>query len=502
MTALLEPAEMAQADALTIAAGTAGTLLMERAGTAVADVVARRPYPTRIGVLCGPGNNGGDGFVAARILAQRGFKVRLGLLGDLSALRGDAAAAAARWRGPVEHAETMDLSGLELIVDALYGAGLARDLEGTARALVERMAASRRPIIAVDLPSGLDGRTGRIRGAAARAEETVTFFRRKPGHLLLPGRELCGRVRVADIGIPDTVLETIAPKAAVNDARAWGTSFPLPAAGGHKYRRGHAVVVSGGGWTAGAARLCARGALRAGAGLVTVGCPEAARLVHAASYSALMSRPMENADDLAHLLADPRFTAVVLGPGLGAGTDARAYLAAAAGAGRAVVADADALTAFAAAPDALGAALSRAGSAIVTPHEGEFERVFQGEARIMEAPSKLERTREAARRIGAVVVLKGPDTVVAAPDGRATIADNAPSFLATAGAGDVLAGIACGLLAQGMPAFEAASAAVWVHGEAAREAGPGLIADDLPEALRVVYGRLFAHLEQAPSWHA
>ncbi|MEW6123468.1 MAG: NAD(P)H-hydrate dehydratase [Pseudomonadota bacterium] len=498
MTALLEPDEMAQADARTIAAGTPGIVLMERAGTAVADSVARWPYPTRIGILCGPGNNGGDGFVAARILAQRGFKVRLALLGEVAALRGDAATAAARWRGAVERAQDMDFGALDLLVDALFGAGLARDLDGDARALVERMAASGLPIVAVDLPSGLDGRTGRVRGAAAPAVETVTFFRRKPGHLLLPGRTLCGRVRVADIGIPDTVLDAIAPKAAVNDPAAWGAAFPVPAAQGHKYRRGHAVVVSGGAWTAGAARLAARGALRAGAGLVTVACPEAARSVHAASYSALMARPMEAPSDLEHLLADPRFTAVVLGPGLGVGTHTRDFLSAVAGAGRAVVADADALTAYAGAPDALAETLGRADAAVVTPHDGEFARLFEGEAAIMDAPSKLERTRAAARRLGAVVVLKGADTVVAAPDGRATIAENAPPYLATAGAGDVLAGIICGLLAQGMPAFEAASAAVWVHGEAAREAGPGLVADDLPEALRAVYGRLFAQLEQAP----
>lgn len=497
MTLLLEPAEMAQADALTIASGTTGFTLMERAGTAVADAAARWPYPTRILVLCGPGNNGGDGFVAARILAQRGFTVRLALLGDLSALRGDAARAAGRWRGPVERAQEVDFATCDLVIDALYGAGLTRDLDGDARSLVERLSQSGRPVIAVDLPSGLDGRTGAVRGAAAGAVETVTFFRKKPGHLLMPGRSLCGRVRVADIGIPDSVLDAIVPKAAVNDPAAWSADFPLPAAGGHKYGRGHAVVVSGGAWTAGAARLAARGALRAGAGLVTVACSEAARLVHAASYSALMARPMETPDDLADLLADPRFRSVVVGPGLGRAETARALLEVAAGAERSVVVDADALTAYAGAPEALASILSRARGAILTPHDGEFARLFGGVAQITGAASKLERTRDAARLMGCVVLLKGPDTVVAAPDGRATIAENAPPYLATAGAGDVLAGLAGGLLAQGMAPFEAASAAVWLHGEAAREAGPGLIADDLPDALRPVYARLFATLEQA-----
>lgn len=494
MNALLEPAEMAEADALAIAWGTSGTTLMDRAGTAVADVVARRPFPTRIAILCGPGNNGGDGFVAARVLAQRGFKVRVSVLGRRDALLGDAAAAAKRWTGPVESAEDMTFDAVDLIVDALYGAGLARDLEGSSRALVERMAASGRPIIAVDLPSGLDGLTGRVRGAAAQAVETVTFFRRKPGHLLFPGRALCGKVRVADIGIPAAVLDQIAPKCTLNDPAAWSGSFPVPAQSGHKYRRGHALAVSGGAWTAGAARLAARGALRAGAGLVTVACPPDALAVHTASYAALMARPASAAEEVATLLEDPRFTAIVLGPGLEAGEGTRRMLGACAGPARSLVVDAGALTSFSGTPEALAAALAAAKAAVITPHEGEFARLFGGESAVMDAPSKLARARAAARRLGAVVILKGPDTVVAAPDGRATIAENAPAYLATAGAGDVLAGVCCGLMAQGMPAFEAASAAVWLHGEAAREAGPGLIADDLPEALPRIYARLFADL--------
>lgn len=486
---------MARADALAMAGGISGPALMERAGLAVADVVARRPYPTRIAILCGPGNNGGDGFVAARILAQRGFRVRLALHGRREDLKGDAAQAAARWTGEVETAETMDFAAIDLIVDALYGAGLARDLEGSARALVERMAASGKPVIAVDLPSGLDGRTGRVRGAGAQAVETVTFFRRKPGHLLLPGRALCGKVRVADIGIPEEVLAQIRPRAASNGPEEWGSTFPLPRLAGHKYDRGHAVVVSGGAWTAGAARLTARGALRAGGGLVTIATPAEALPFHASSYAALMCRPCESPEDLEDLLADPRFNSVVLGPGLGVGEGTKARLAAASGSGRSLVVDADALTSFAAAPEALGQVVARARQVVLTPHEGEFARLFGHLPAIMDAPSKLERARGAAALVGAVLVLKGADTVVAAPDGRATIADNAPPFLATAGAGDVLAGITGGLMAQGMPAFEAASAAVWLHGEAASEAGPGLVADDLPEALRAVLARLHALLE-------
>ncbi len=496
MHALLDPNEMARADKFAVEMGTPSQTLMDRAGTAVADAVARYPYPTRILVLCGPGNNGGDGFVAARVLAQRGFKVRLALLGDRDRLTGDARRAAERWRGAVEEPAAIDLDEAGVIVDALFGAGLARELDGAARALVERMAQSGKPIIAVDLPSGLDGATGKVRGAAAQAVETVTFFRRKPGHLLEPGRSLCGRVRVADIGIPDAALDAIRPQAFVDMPDLWRDAFPVPASSGHKYTRGHAVVVSGPAWTSGAARLSARGALRAGAGLVTIALPRDALPLQAASYAAIMPRPVDDPGELADLLADARLNTVVLGPGLGSGAEARARIDIAAP-GRRLVLDADALTSYEGVPWALAQVAARTAGLIVTPHEGEFARMFRGDAEILEAPSKLARTRAAARRLGAVVILKGPDTVISHPDGRAAIAENAPAYLATAGAGDVLAGIAGGLLAQGMAPFEAACAAVWLHGEAAREAGPGLIADDLPEALRAVYSRLFSILEKS-----
>ncbi|MDQ0504676.1 hydroxyethylthiazole kinase-like uncharacterized protein yjeF [Xanthobacter agilis] len=493
MYALLDPQEMSRADHCAVDAGVPALALMEKAGCAVADVVARRPHATRVLVLCGPGNNGGDGFVAARVLAQRGFRVRVALLGERGRLAGDAAAVAALWRGPVEDATRVDVMAADLIVDALFGAGLARDLDGAARALVERMAASGRPIVAVDLPSGLDGATGLVRGAAAPAVETVTFFRRKPGHLLEPGRSLCGKVRVADIGIPDAVLDLVRPKTAVNAPHLWEALFPVPRRSGHKYDRGHGVVVSGGAWTSGAARLAARGALRAGAGLVTVACPAAALPLHAGSYAAVMARPMERPADLSALLADTRLNTVLLGPGLGVGATTRQLVAIAAP-GRRVVLDADALTSFAGAAWSVGDVARQAAALVITPHDGEFARLFHGTPEVLERPGKLARARAAAARLGGIVVLKGPDTVVAAPDGRAAIAENAPAYLATAGAGDVLAGITLGLLAQGMPAYEAAAAAVWVHGEAARAAGPGLVADDLPEALRAVYTRLYEAL--------
>ncbi len=498
MIELLTTAEMAEADRLTIAAGIAGLELMERAGRAVADAVARgapRGSPLIV-VVAGPGNNGGDGFVCARILAERGFQVRLALLGDRAALKGDAAAVADRWPGPAEQATPSALKGAGLIVDALFGAGLDRPVEGPARAMIEAINAAKVPVIAVDLPSGINGTSGAVMGVAVRASDTVTFFRRKPGHLLLPGRLHCGTVEVADIGISDTVLETIRPDLFANAPALWSGLFPVPQPGGHKYHRGHAVVVSGDQSHTGAARLAARGALRAGAGLVTIASPREALAVNAASNLAVMVRPIDGAEELAAWLADARLNAIVLGPGGGVGPAMREMVLAVLQGARAVVLDADALTSFAEEPETLFAAIRARSEAstVLTPHEGEFARLFKKESQATDKQSKYDRAKSAAEASGAVVLLKGTDTVVASPAGRVSITENAPPWLATAGSGDVLAGFVAALLAQGMPAFEAASAATWLHGEAGSEAGPGLIAEDLPEALRMVYRRLFVDL--------
>jgi hydroxyethylthiazole kinase-like uncharacterized protein yjeF len=491
MLELLLPSEMAEADRRTIAAGTPGIRLMERAGRAVADcVAARHPLGTRITVVCGPGNNGGDGFVAARVLRERGFPVRVLMLGERDALEGDAAEAARAWTGEVEPIATDSFSDAGVIVDALFGAGLARDLDGEARALVERMNASALPIIAVDLPSGIDGATGKVRGAAVHAAETITFCRCKPGHLLYPGRMHCGRVTVADIGIKDATVAAVKAETFKNEPELWRGKFPRPRRDGHKYDRGHAVVVSGPAHSTGAARLSARAALRAGAGLVTVAASKQALPVLAASLLAVMVREANNASGLSKLLADERLNVVVLGPGQGVGKPTRDAVVAAAKAKRALVVDADAITSFAAAADVLAKAIKPAVSAVITPHEGEFARLFGPKSKVIAPESKIDRARLAAKALNAVVLLKGPDTVVAGPDGRASLASNAPPWLATAGSGDVLTGIVGGLLAQGMPAFEAASAAVWLQGEAANVAGPGMISEDLDLALHDVLGRL------------
>lgn len=491
MIEVLLPSEMADADRRTIAAGTPGIRLMERAGRSVADSVAiRYPLGTKVAVVCGPGNNGGDGFVAARVLRERGFPVRLLLLGRREALEGDAAEAARAWKGAVETISADALADSGVIVDALFGAGLARDLTGETRAAVELINSATVPIIAVDLPSGIDGATGKVRGAAVNAAETVTFCRCKPGHLLFPGRMYCGRVTVADIGIKDATVAAVKPETFKNEPALWRDKFPRPRRDGHKYDRGHAVVVSGPAHATGAARLAARAALRAGAGLVTVAASKPALPVLAASLLAVMLQEANGAKGLAKLLADERLNVVVLGPGQGVGKPTRETVIAAAKAKRKLVVDADAISSFAGAADALAKAIKPAASAVITPHEGEFARLFGPKSKVTAADSKIERARLAAKALNAVVLLKGPDTVVANPEGRASLASNAPPWLATAGSGDVLAGIVAGLLAQGMPAFEAASAAVWLHGEAANVAGPGMISEDLDLALHDVLGRL------------
>jgi len=497
MDELLTTVQMAAADRLTISGGVPGIDLMERAGEAVAEAArALAPAGSAVAIICGPGNNGGDGFVAARQLASAGYGVRVLLLGERSALKGDAALAAARWTGGVESFTPDHLRGTALIVDALFGAGLARPVEGEARAMIEAINAAGVPIVAVDLPSGINGDTGTVMGAAVRATRTVTFFRRKPGHLLMPGRVHCGQVTVADIGISPAVLARIGPKAFANRPALWRHAFPVPNVEGHKYGRGHAVVVSGGVSHTGAARLAARGALRAGAGLVTIASPTEALAVNAAASLAVMVRPVDGADGLATMLTDHRLNALVLGPGGGVGEGMRAQVRVALTGERSVVLDADALTSFAGAADLLADLLrTHIGGAVVTPHDGEFSRLFSAMLEISQADSKLEKARAAAAYLGAVVLLKGPDTVVAAPDGRASIADNAPPWLATAGSGDVLAGMIAGLSAQGMPAFEAASAAVWLHGEAATAFGPGLISEDLPEMLPTVLRQLLKDRE-------
>jgi hydroxyethylthiazole kinase-like uncharacterized protein yjeF len=481
---LLTVAEMREADRLAIEAGVPSLTLMENAGRAVATCVGADYPGAKVSVLCGPGNNGGDGFVAARILKEQGFDVRLGLLGDKSALKGDAAAMAKRWTGKVTSLKEALPRARDnvVIVDALFGAGLSKPLDGEALEAARHVSAGRMPVVAVDVPSGLDGDSGKVLGGGAtfHATHTVTFFRRKPGHVLYPGRQICGEIHVAEIGIPESVLDDISPQTFENTPALWRQGFAWPGMSGHKYTRGHALVVSGPVHATGAARLAARGALRMGAGLVSVASPLDAVAVNAAHLTGIMIKPFNGADGLKEILSDNRLNAVVVGPGVGLGPATRALVSACLESSARIVLDADALTSFFDEADALFGRV-KGKEAVLTPHEGEFERLFPG--LLSSSPSRLAAAREAAAKAGCVIVLKGPDTVVATPDGRAAINTNAPPTLATAGSGDVLAGFIAGLLAQGMDVREAACAAVWLHGECANYFGPGLIAEDLPEIL-------------------
>ncbi len=482
---VLTPAEMGEADRLAIAGGTPGYSLMLKAGGAVADAAQDMAEEGRILVVVGPGNNGGDGFVAAEILRRAGRNVRVALLGSRDALKGDAARAATDYGGPFETIGAATDLTADLVIDALFGAGLAQPLEGEAARVVEVLNAGTAPVLAVDLPSGIDGRTGGAQGVAVRAARTVTFFRLKPGHLLLPGRINCGRTELAQIGIPDAVLDTIKPATFQNLPELWKVRLRPPQPDDHKYSRGHAFVVSGPMSATGAARLSAMAALRAGAGAVTVVSPPDALLVNAAHLTAIMVRPFDGADGLTALLADPRPKSAAVGPANGVGERTRQNVAAALASDAAVVLDADALTSFSGSANELFSLIkSKSQPVVMTPHEGEFARLFTA------AGSRLDRARSAAAESGAVVVLKGYDTVIAAPDGRAVINANAPADLATAGSGDVLTGIVAGLLAQGLTGFEAACAGVWMHGGAGAAVGRGLIAEDLPAAIPAVLQRL------------
>lgn len=474
---ILTVAEMAAADQAAIAAGTPGVELMERAGKAVADAVAGRFRPQTVVVLCGPGNNGGDGYVAARLLKQRGWPVEVRALA--APATADAKAMAAQWDGPTSPLKSGAV-GDGLVIDALFGAGLTRRLDGAAAAAAAALATRPESVIAVDVPSGLPGDTGQPEGPAVCAGLTVTFHARKPAHVLEPGHSLCGEVIVADIGLGETPARLME-----NGPELWLPRFPWPTATSHKHARGRLIVVSGEAWNTGAARLAARAGLRIGAGLVTIYSPQEALASNAAHLEAVMLKPFDTDLELEQGADDA--DAAVIGPAAGVTETTLLNVLALARTGAALVIDADAITVFRDDPEELFSVLDR--DDVLTPHPGEFERLFPGV--LKSSPERITAARRAAEKAGAVVLLKGADTVVAAPDGRAAVNINGSPWLATAGSGDVLAGFIGGLLAQSMDSFEAACAAAWIHAEAAELHGPGLIAEDLPGLSPAVLRRLY-----------
>ncbi len=484
---LLTNEEAAAADRAAMARGVDGLVLMENAGRRVAEEAWLRFRPLRVLLVAGPGNNGGDAHVAARWLKRFGCEVRLGLFGRPERVRGDAARMLARLdeaRIAVEPADAALAAArewgdrLDLVVDGLFGAGLSRAVEGEAARIVEAVNALPAPRLAIDMPSGVSGDDGRVRGAAVRADVTVTFMRARRGHLLMPGRLWCGRLRVVDIGVPRDAIAGTEARVVANHPDWWRACWPRLDPAGHKYRRGSAVVVGGGPPLLGAARMCARAALRAGAGLVTLASPAQAWAVQAGALEEVMVRPFASPGELEEWLADPRRNAIAFGPGAGRDARTRRIVAGLLALGRPLVLDADALSAFAGRPEELFGRLHE--RVVLTPHGGEFARLFPDLADI---DDKVERTVRAAARAGAVVLLKGPDTVIADPSGAAVVDRTDAPHLATAGAGDVLAGIILALLAQGMPPLPAAAAGQWLLARAAAGFGRGMIASDLIAAL-------------------
>lgn len=481
--ALLTTTECRDADQATIAGGTAGETLMENAGKAVVDLILQEYKPRPVLIVCGTGNNGGDGFVVARMLKERNWQVTLAITGNADDISGDAKKARDKWNmsGGATRTFVADLlKDASLVVDALFGTGLDRNVEGDAKAAIEAINASKLPVIAIDMASGVHSDTGAIMGAAIRATHTVTFVRAKVGHVVLPGKAHIGELHVYDIGISG---DKITPTHFLNAPALWRNAFPSLAPEAHKYTRGHSIIVGGGITTTGAARLASIAALRSGSGLASIACSQAAQPMYAMTLMSVMTRVCNNSTQLASLMEDKRITSVLIGPGCGVSEVTREQTLLLLGTKKPCVVDADALSVFQPGPKALFSAIS--GPTVLTPHEGEFARLFSATG------PRTKRALEAAKESKAVVLLKGNDTVIASPDGRVAVNANAPVWLATAGTGDVLAGIITGLMAQGMPAFEAACAGAWIHGEAATQFGPGLIAEDLHGCIPAVLKKLY-----------
>ena len=476
--------DMYRADRLAILAGINSLSLMENAGRAVAKQIIDKWAPGEVAIMCGKGNNGGDGFVVARYLSEAGWRVRLGLYGKNRSkmLCGDAKKMSDCWSGDVRALDPSLLDGASLIVDAIFGAGISRPVSGHVKELLEAADNSGVPIVAVDLPSGVNGDTGEIFGFAPRCHSTVTFFRPKLGHFLGPGADKIGNLFVEDIGIPETVISNFDCKVFHNKPKSWGIDFPCPSPTNNKFDRGH-LAIFGGEEMTGAARLAARGAIRAGAGLVTIASPKKAVPIYATDWPEFIIKEISNFTNLNIYVKTKKVSALVVGPGLGISSRARRLIINCIRVGLPIVLDADAISNYADEPKKLFNETLR-GNALLTPHEGEFRRIFNLKG------GKLSRAIEAARLSGAIVLLKGAKTVIAAPDGRAAINNNAPPWLATAGSGDVLAGMIGAIIAQGVPSFESACMATWLHGAAANQIGPGLIASDLPSCLRAEIAKL------------
>jgi ADP-dependent NAD(P)H-hydrate dehydratase / NAD(P)H-hydrate epimerase len=487
--AILTCEQVRAAERMAVEHGISLWALMQKAGQACADVLHAEFPDGRVIVLAGPGNNGGDAFVAAQRLRDLGRNVWVFDLAPTGERTEEGSQALNALMGPRQPLEDMRIAAGDVVLDGLFGAGLSRPLAGEAAFAVEQVNTSGARVVAIDVPSGVVGDTGAVAGPAIRADVTVTFCCKKPAHVLMPAMALCGDVIAAEIGFSDFVERVGGGVLHENGPGLWLGGYPWPDAGGHKHKRGRLGVVTGPMSSTGAARLAGQAGLRVGAGTTRLLCPPSALMVVASSVTAQLVSSFADVHALLALTEDMQ--AVVIGPAAGVTGATRAHVEALAKAGRTLVLDADAITVFAGEVETLGGLLEA--PAVLTPHTGEFERLFPG--LLERSASKIEATRAAAKQVGAVVLLKGPDTVIAAPDGRAVVNTHATPFLATAGSGDVLAGLIGGLLAQGLDAFDAACAGAWMHGDAGLRVGPGMIADDLDSALRATIAELYARLQ-------
>jgi len=471
---ILTTDQMYFADDLAIKSGLDSFDLMQTAGLSVAKVLRKKWSRRRVLVICGPGNNGGDGFIIASGLKNIGWPVELALLGDKQDLDNDARRASQLWKGEIQKLSIKLIDNVDLIVDALFGAGLNREVSGISREIIEIINKKKIDCISVDIPSGINGDTGQIQGCAINANVTVTFFRKKPGHLMLPGRSKVGDLKVVNIGIPNSVLDSINVNLNENNPRVFSNKFYFADVDDHKYSRGHAII-SGGDDMPGAAFLASAAARRVGAGLVSVAANMVSRSIYLSSHPGTMFLGLDKTLDFEKVVSEPRCNALLIGPGNGLTADIKSRTITGLRTRKSVVLDADALTLFKDNPSSLFKWIK--GPVVLTPHKGEFLRLFDFTG------NKINDTRSASKKSGAVVVYKGADTIIAAPDGRIAINVNSPTTLATAGSGDVLSGLITGLLATGMPAYEAACAGNWIHGEAALHFGHGLIAEDIIDGI-------------------
>jgi NAD(P)H-hydrate epimerase len=463
---LLTTDQVVALEASAVRAGTPIMDLMSNAGVAVAEVVIHHFERQPTLILCGPGNNGGDGFAVAKILKKNLWPITVATANLDHKMSAAAQAHRLAWKDEILPLDPSLLDEFSLVIDGLFGTGLARPLGSPYLEIIEAMNHLKIPVVSIDMPSGINSNSGDVMGAAVNAAFTVTFGYHKLGHVLYPGRLHAGEVVVKDIGLGRYAN----PSYFINHTKLWLPQFPLPTSADHKYTRGHAVVFGGDEYT-GATQLASRGARRVGAGLVTIACSEKTHAIYALSAPGTLTKILHSAKDQQQLIADKRKNAFLIGPGLEPNEPTKKLVQQVMAVKRSYVLDAGALRAFSNKPHDLFRLCHH--NAVLTPHEGEFSSIFQLQG------SKVERALAAAKESNAVVVLKGPDTVIANPDGRAYIQNNAPPWLATAGSGDVLSGMILGYLAQGVDPFHAAAMATWIHARSAEEFGFGLIAEDL-----------------------